>query len=466
MTATMTRTGPAQAGAVLAVMCAGMFLVQLDVTVVNVALPHIGAGLRTGLAGLQWVVDAYTIVLAAFLMAGGAAADRFGHRGVVLTGLGVFGAASLACAAAPTLGALVAARAVQGLGAALLLPGTLAVVTRTFPERADQARALGVWTGVAAMALPAGPVIGGVLVTVAGWRSIFWIPIPVVVAALLATRRLVPTFPVADSARLDLGGVLLAAAALGTLVFAVIEGGDGGPEWLTAGACVICVLAIAGFVLRERRVAQPMLPLDLPRHRPFAGANTVAAAMNFVGIGMVFVLTLYLQVVRHHDALIAGLMLLPLFVPLAVMAPVTGRIVARLGPRGPMLAGLAVGVAGALTLLVVSGTSGYLAVVPVMLGLGIGMGLLTPSVVAAAMRTCPPNRQGMASGVNNTARQAAGAVGIAVFGVVAGNPAMTGAFVSGLRVIAVLSAACWLVAIAVTARSVPVQAREAGGGGA
>lgn len=449
---TATIVSPARtvrAGAVLTVMCVGMFLVQLDVTVVNVALPHIAAGLHASVAGLQWVVDAYAVVLAAFLMAGGAAGDRFGHRRVVLTGLIVFGLASLGCAVAPTLGYLLAARAVQGLGAAVLLPGTLAVVTRTFPEGAAQARALGIWTGVAAIALPAGPVLGGVLVTFVGWRSIFWLPLPVIAVAIVATWRLLPRVTPSGAARLDVPGVLLVALALSGLVLAVINAGNTGPVAVTVGAAVVCVAATAGFLAWEHRTPAPVFPLDLLRHVPFVVSNGVAAAMNFVGIGAVFVLTLYLQELRHHDALIAGAMLLPLFVPLAVMAPLTGRIVARSGPRLPMLAGLTLGAAGCLCLFLVTAASPYADLVPVMLGVGAGMGLLTPSVVVAAMRTCPPARQGLASGVNNTARQAAGAIGIAVFGVVAGNPGNASSFVAGLHVLAVISAALWIAAIAV-----------------
>jgi DHA2 family methylenomycin A resistance protein-like MFS transporter len=444
-----------RAGAVLAVMCVGMFLVQLDVTVVNVALPHIGVSLHANLAGLQWVVDAYTVVLAAFLLAGGAAGDRFGHRGVVLTGLAVFGLASLACAAAPTLGYLLGARAAQGLGAAILLPGTLAVVTRTFPDGGAQARALGIWAGVAATALPAGPVLGGVLVTFAGWRSIFWLPLPVVAAALVATWRLVPRTAPSGAARFDVPGVLLAALSLSGLVLAVINAGNAGPIALTAAAAALCAAATAGFLAREYRAPAPVFPLDLLRRLPFVVSNGVAAAMNFVGIGVVFVLTLYLQELRHRDALTAGAMLLPLFVPLAVMAPLTGRIVARTGPRPPMLAGLALGAAGGLCLLLITPASPYADLLPVMLGVGAGMGLLTPSVVAAAMRTCPPARQGLASGVNNTARQAGGAIGIAVFGVIAGTPGNAGRFAAGLHVLAVLAAALWIAAMAVTVHGVP-----------
>lgn len=209
----------ARRGGVLAVMCVGMFLVQLDVTVVNVALPDIRAGLGTGLAGQQWVVDAYAVVLASLLLVGGTVGDRYGHKRVVLTGMGLFGAASLACGVAPNVATLVAGRAVQGLGAALLLlPGTLAVITRTYPERAEQARAVGVWAGVSALALPAGPLLGGALVSGLGWQAVFLINLPVIVVAVPAMMRLVTESRDPSPRPLDLPGGALAAVTLGAAV--------------------------------------------------------------------------------------------------------------------------------------------------------------------------------------------------------------------------------------------------------
>lgn len=438
--------------AALATMCAGMFLVQLDVTVVNVALPHIGTAMHTGLSGLQWVVDSYAVVLAALLLTAGVAGDRFGHRVTVLTGLVLFGVASLGCSAAPGIGVLIGFRALQGVAAAILLPGTLAVVSKTFPERAEHARALGIWAGVSALALPTGPVLGGALVTALGWRTVFWINLPVVTIAFVATIRLLAEDHGNPAAQLDLFGMVTAALALGALVFTVIEAGSS-ITTVVAGSVITVVSAVA-FVVRERTAQAPMIPPSLMRYPPFAGTNAVAAAMNFVGIGAIFVLTLYLQEIRGHSAITAGAMMLPLFAPLAVMAPVTGRIGARTGPRLPMLAGLALGTAGGAALLLVTVRGPYPELLPSLLGLGLGMGLLTPSVVTAAMRTCSPERQGLASGTNNTARQAAGAVGVAVFGAIAASPAHPGSFVSGLHAIAILSAALWLASIVITLRVV------------
>ncbi|MCR6486794.1 MFS transporter [Amycolatopsis sp. OK19-0408] len=404
-------------------MCAGMFLVQLDVTVVNVALPSMG----TDLASLQWVVDGYTVVLAAFLLTGGALGDRFGHRRVVVAGFTLFGAASAACGLAGSAPWLVAARAGQGLGAALLLPGTLAVITNAYPGRAERARALGIWAGVSALALAAGPVLGGAIVAAAGWRPVFWLNVPIVLAAAVATRRLLPRGD-RGPGRIDVAGIATAAPALGAGVYAVIGGS------VVAG--VAAVVLLGAFVFVERGSAHPMLPPAIARRT--AAANFVAAAMNFVGIGTILVLTLYLQGVRHDGPLRAGLEVLPLFVPLAALAPVAGRLTGRFGPRPLMVAGLAIGALGMLNLLLVGENSGYPALLPTLLGLGVGMGLLTTAVVTAAVAGVPPGRAGVAGGVNNTARQAGGALGVAVLG--AGDLHETGLIASAL----------WLVAIGVT----------------
>jgi DHA2 family methylenomycin A resistance protein-like MFS transporter len=430
--------------ALLFTMCAGMFLVQLDVTVVNVALPAIGADLHAGLAAQQWVVDGYAVVLAAFLLTGGALGDVFGHRRVVLAGFALFGAASAVCGLAGAAPWLVAARAGQGLGAALLLPGTLAVITGAYPGRAERARALGIWAGVSALALSAGPVLGGAVVSVAGWRPVFWLNVPVVLAAAVATRRLVPAGERGPGRRVDVAGVAAAVPALGAGVYAVIG--------RSVAAGVVAVLALAVFLAVERRSADPMLPLDLARRT--LGANFVAAAMNFTGIGAILVLTLYLQGVRHASPLTAGLAVLPLFGPLSVLAPVAGRLTGRFGPRPLMVAGLALGALGMLNLVLLNENSGYPALLPTLLGLGVGMGLLTTAVVTAAVGGIPPGRAGVASGINNTARQTGGALGVAVLGAIVGEPARPGEFLAGLHVAGVVAAALWLVAIGVTLTAV------------
>ncbi len=379
---------------VLAVLCVGIFLVQLDVTVVNVALPALRADLDTTLAGQQWVVGGYMLMLAGLLLLCGALGDRIGHRKVVLAGLTVFGIASLACGIAPTIELLVAARALQGIGAALLLPGTLAVITSLYSDSASRARAVGLWAGAGALALPSGPLVGGALVSAFSWRAVFLINLPLVATALPLAFRLLPKTIANRPTRLS--------------------------RW------------------------EPW------NWRAFVGANVVAGLMNLVGLGTILVMTLYLQERLGHGAALAGLELLPLFLPLAVLGPIAGRITAKYGPRLPMSAGLALGAVGSACLLGVRAGSGYAAVVPVELGLGLGMGLLTAAVVSAAVAALPPDRAGLASGVNNTARQAVGAVGIAVYGVVAGSPARAPGFIHGLHRLGWTGAGLWLLALLVT----------------
>lgn len=436
---------PDRRATVLFTQCAGMFLVQLDVTVVNVALPDIGAAVGADVPALQWVVDGYTVALAALLLTGGALGDVLGHRRVVLAGLGIFGAASAGCALAPGSAALVAARVAQGAGAALLLPGTLAVITRAFPGRREQARALGFWAGVSALALAAGPLLGGLLVTATGWRSLFWINVPLTALAAAGTLRVPAGQPAAG--RVDVAGTVTGATALAALVYAVIQS--------SVPAAVLGVAAAVAFLAAERRSPAPMLPLTLLRSRTFAAANLVAGAMNFAGLGTILLATLYLQGVHHATPAAAALAMLPGFLPLSLLAPVTGRLTARFGPRPVMIAGLLTGSAGLLGLLRVTATSTITgAFLPAFALVGVGLGLLTAAVVAAAVGGVPADRAGIASGVNNTARQACGALGIATFGAIAGSPARPAAFVHGLHAAAVLGAALWLAAAVLTAAAV------------
>lgn len=246
---------PAARWLVLTVMCVGYFLVLLDVTVINVALPQIGAGLGSSVSGLQWIVDGYSLTLAALLLAGGTVGDLRGHKPVVLAGLTVFGLASLACGLAPSTGMLTAARAVQGIGAALLLPGTLAIISRSFPERGEQARAIGIWAGVGSVALPAGPVLGGLLVQGPGWRWVFFLNIPIVLVAGMVALRTVRPDADLDGGRLDWAGVALGAVTLAAATFAVIQTGHSGLDAPAVIAIVVAVIALGGFLRVEHTTA-------------------------------------------------------------------------------------------------------------------------------------------------------------------------------------------------------------------
>jgi DHA2 family methylenomycin A resistance protein-like MFS transporter len=440
---------------VLVVMCVGYFLVLLDVTIVNVALPRIGAGLGAGISGLQWVVDGYAVALASLLLAGGVVGDVLGHKRVVLSGLGGFGAASLVCAAAPSVGVLVAGRVAQGVGAALLLPGTLAIVSRAFPDKREQARAIGIWAAVGSAALPAGPLLGGLLVEAVGWRAVFFVNVPIVLVAGVAAARVVRESRVASSRRLDWPGVVLGGLLLASVTFAVIRAGHDGLDAVVVAAAAASVVLLVGFVAVEHSAADPMLPLGLLRRADFSTANVVAGTMNLGTLGLLFVLMLYLQAVQHRSALAAGAAVLPLFLPLSLIAPAAGRLTARVGPKLPMALGLVLAAAGVGLLVRVDPGSGYLTLLPAMLLWGCGLGVLTPAVVAAAVAALEPERAGLASGMNNTARQAGGAVGIAVFGAVAGSVARPAGFVAGLQTLGLATAGLYVAAAVLTLAVIP-----------
>ncbi|MCD9874531.1 MFS transporter [Streptomyces guryensis] len=433
---------------VLLVMCAGYFLVLLDVTVVNVALPAIGAGLGTDIGGLQWVVDGYALALAALMLTSGTAGDLYGHRRVVLAGLVVFGAGSLACGLAPDVAVLTAARVVQGVGAALLLPGTLAIISRAFPDGSARARAIGVWAGIGSLALPAGPLLGGALTEAFGWRAIFLLNVPIVLVALVWSAAIVRESREEQARRLDVPGVLLGSLLLLATTYAFIEGGRAGataPQVLAAaGLAVLAVPALA--VAELRRGDDAMLPLPLLRRPAFDAANVVAGIMNMGTLGTLFVLMLFLQSVQDRSALLAGAAVIPLFAPLAVIAPFGGRITSRIGSRLPAAAGLLVATAGLALLVLAAPHSPYLVLLPAFLLWGIGMGFLTPAVVAAAISAVPPERSGLASAMNNTARQTGGAIGIAVAGAVAGQPGDETRFVRGFHAVALGAAGLYAAA--------------------
>ncbi|MGZ4271135.1 MAG: MFS transporter [Solirubrobacteraceae bacterium] len=427
----------------LVVMCVGMFLVLLDVTVVNVALPRLRADLGAGVGSLQWIVDGYAVALASLMLPCGDLGDRRGHKRVVLAGLAAFGAGSLAAGLAPGASLLVAGRVVQGVGAALLLPATLAVISRAYPDAVQRARAIGIWAAISSLALPAGVIAGGALVDGPGWRWAFLVNLPLIAVALPVTARVVVESREANARSPDLPGAALTVALLATVTFAIIAG--------SPAAGVAAAALLAALVAVERRRPDPMLPAALFRRPTFAAANAVGAAMNLGTLGTLFVLTLFLQDVQGRSALGAGVAILPAFGLLAVVAPLSGRLVGRIGPRPPMVAGLLIA-AGGLALL----SDDALLAASVLWGLG----LLTPAVVAASMGAVEPDRAGLAAAVNNTARQAGGAIGIAASGAVAGSPARAG-FVHGFHAVALGAAGLYVAAAALAWTAVPGRERAA-----
>ena len=400
----------------LVAVCLGFFVIQLDVTIVNVALPAIQRDIGGTVAGLQWVIDAYTLALAAVMLTAGSAADRLGAKRLFMAGLAAFAAGSAGCAAAPGLGALIAARTVQGLGASALLPCSLALIVHQFHDAGPRARALGVWGGMGSIGVALGPVAGGGLIAAVGWRSIFLVNIPFCILTGWLVTRYVAESPPDSSGRADIPGLLLGVLALAGVTGGFIEAGQRG--WLAPlPGALIAAGIIAGvlFVFAERRRADPMLRLRLFRARPFSAATGVGLLFNLCLYGALICISLYLQQSRHESALATGLLILPMSVAVGIGSTASGWLTARSGPRPPMVAGLALAAVGAalLSLVGASTSLGLLVAGTVILGLcSLAMPAMTAVVVGSAGR----EHAGVASGVLNTARQAGGALGVALLG--------------------------------------------------
>lgn len=404
--------------ALVAVSC-GYFFVLLDVTIVNVALSHIGADLHASRSSLQWVVDGYALVLASLLLSAGDVADRVGSRGLLLGGLGLFGVASTVCAVAPSAAVLVAARALQGLGAAAILPSSLTLAGQGAAEESARAERIGIWAGVGSLALVAGPLLGGLLVSGLGWRSVFWLnlPLTVITAALVAAT--IERTDAHAGRRVDVTGQFTGALVLAGIVLAAIEAGRAGVA--SAAALVpagVALVSLAAFLRIERRREQPMLDLRLFRRPSFTAANAGAGLMNLGTLGAIFVISLDLQQVHGTSALQTGVLMVPWALPLAVLAPRVGRLVGRIGPRWP--AGLGLTAAGiGYAMLAVGGVSADpLTIGAPLLLVGLGLAAATPALVAGATSSVEPSRAGMAAAINNAARQSGGAVGVAAVGAV------------------------------------------------
>jgi len=413
--------GPPQASGrralLLAVCCISLFMVGLDNTIVNVGLPAIGRDLHAGVSGLQWTVAGYTIVLASLLMFSGAIADRIGRKTVFQVGVSLFTLGSWLCSLAPGLGWLIGFRVLQGVGGSMLNPAALGIITNTFSRPAERARAIGVWDGVFGLSMALGPVLGGVLVGAAGWRGIFWANIPVGLAAISLTALFVPESRAPRSRRADPVGQVLVIVMLGSLAYAIIEGPSHG--WRSpaiSGLFAASAAALAALLAYEPRRAEPMIDLRFFRSVPFASANLQAVCAIAAMAGFLFLSTLYLQDVRGLSALQAGLTVLPMPVVMALCAPLAGRIMARRGPRIPLvIAGVALTLSSAALSRLTGGTQHEYLIATYAL-FGVGAGMVNSPITNGVMSGVPKTQACMASGMNSSSRQLGQSLGVAIVG--------------------------------------------------
>src|SRR5690349_16000240 len=396
-----------------------LFIVGLDNTIMNIALPSLRTDLGASVSKLQWTIDAYTLVLASLLMVSGSTADRVGRRRTFQAGLVLFGVGSLLCGFASSIDLLIAFRVLQAIGGSMLNPVAMSIITNTFTNPRERAQAIGVWGGVVGLSMAVGPVVGGALVDAAGWRFIFWINVPVTVAAVLMTALFVPESRAAVPRRMDPVGQILVVLLLGGLTYGIIEGrtaGWGSP--LIIGCFAVCVAAAVTLVYYERRREEPLLEPRFFRSAPFSGATLIAVCGFSALSGFLFLNSLYLQSARGFTALHAGLLTLPMAAMTVVFAPISGWLVGHRGPRVPLVvAGTMLTASGLILSRLGTSTStaqlliGYLV-------FGLGFGMLNAPITNAAVSGMPRSQAGVAAAIASTSRQVGASLGVAIAGTV------------------------------------------------
>jgi EmrB/QacA subfamily drug resistance transporter len=416
---------------VLAICCLSLFIVGLDSTIVNLALPSIRSDLDASVAKLQWTIDAYTLVIASLLMVSGSTADRVGRRRTFQVGLVLFGVGSLLCGFAQSIDLLIAFRMLQAIGGSMLNPVAMSIITNTFTAPRERAQAIGVWGGVVGLSMAVGPVVGGVLVDSAGWRSIFWINVPVALVAVLLTALYVPESRAAVPRRIDPVGQVLVILLLVGLTYGIIEGRSAG--WTSPvilGCFALVVVAAVSLVLYERRRREPLLDPRFFRSLPFSGA-TVIAVCGFAALsGFLFLNSLYLQEARGFSALHAGLLTLPMAAMTVVFAPISGRIVGSRGSRIPLvIAGCMLTVSGLVLSRLTDSTATPVLLVGYLI-FGLGFGMLNSPITNAAVSGMPRSQAGVAAAIASTSRQVGASLGVAIVGTVL-NARLTGPFETG-----------------------------------
>ncbi|PWV81520.1 MFS transporter [Nocardia neocaledoniensis] len=449
--------GRAQRAVLLTVACLGQFMVLLDNTIVGAALPDMQHRLHTQLTGLQWIVDAYVLVVAMLLLSGGVFADRFGRKRVYLTGVAVFTLASALCAFAPSLGWLLAGRVLQGVGAAALSPASLALVAAAYPVPQERVKAIGLWAGLSGIGLAAGPVAGGILTDAFGWPAIFLVNLPIGAVLLVVGLRTLDETSNPNSPAIDIPGTALSALGVGAMTYGLIEGGARG--WTSPpilGAFAVAAVFLAAFLVVEARRRAPMLPLRLFREQLFTVSNAAMIVVGFALMGSSFFFSQFFVYVQGSSILRAGLQTLPLSLAMVIVSPYAGRLAARYGFRVVTTTGLALAGGGLVTLGTVHADTGYGNVWWRLGVIGIGFALTMSPLTGAAIQAVSPHEGGLASGISSTARQIGAVLGVAVLGAVvrtrqAGGAsfetALDNAFVvaGAVTLVAALCTGLWLV---------------------
>jgi EmrB/QacA subfamily drug resistance transporter len=413
---------------ILSTCCLSLLMVSMDVTIVNVALPSIRSDLSATMSGLQWVIDAYTLVVATFLMFGGSLGDRFGRRRIFQTGMALFTLSSLLCSLAPTVNWLVGARILQALGGCMLNPVALSIIAHVFTDPKERTKAIGIWGAVMGVSMALGPLAGGALTQSIGWRSIFWVNIPIGITAIVLAACFIPESKVARSRRADPVGQVLVLTALASLTYGIIEGPQEG--WYSStilGLFAITILAVLGLIIYEGRRHEPLIDLRFFRSVPFASATVLAICM-FAGFGsFLFLNSLYLQEARGFSAFQTGLLTLPMALGIITCAPLSGRLINRAGARLPVLICGVVTVISALLLTRLTIDTPVWILLLAYLLFGIGFGMINTPITNSAVSGMPRAQAGLAAGIASTSRQIGAAVGVAVAGAVAGAQGVGGA---------------------------------------
>lgn len=416
----------------LIALCFGFFMVIIDATIINVALPVIARDLQGGIANLQWVVAGYALTFACLLLSAGSLGDQFGAKPTFIFGLALFVATSVGCSLANTFSTLIIFRFFQGVAAAMMVPTSLALINAAYENPQERAKAIGIWAGVGGIAAASGPILGALLATALGWRGIFLINIPVGLIGIWLTKKyVISTHIKKTTPHFDLWGQVLSILSIAALSFGLIKAGSiGWGSAIVIGSLLIFVVLFCIFLLAEHRSASPMFPLNFFAHKTFSAAIAVGMILNISFYGELFLLPLYFQQIRDYSVLATGFALLPMTGVVAIASYLSGKVTSHIGAKLPMQIGLAVGAIGFLSLLILDrdGPSYWILILP-LAALGFGIAFTMPAATVAVVHSVPANRAGVASGILNASRQIGSLLGVAIFGALVAS----GQFIQGMH---------------------------------